>query len=294
MRTAIRLFAILSCMIASAAHAVTVVSPPIRNSQGNNLNCTAQNLSDVAVTVSAEVDNGLGMIVDSGEFAVPPGQALRIAGDQTVVFGASCRFTFDADPAAVRGTISRQDAGGSDTRLIAQARLLPEDPGPPIETFLATVPLRSSEGNNFGCAIQNLSGAAVQVISEIQNGLGAVVDTSTITVPAGETRQGAFTQSAIFGGYCTFRFEAPPDLVRGFAHMQPQGGGDTRLIVEATGISAPPPPATPTPTSSPEPSATATPPDVPPCCGDCDGSGEVTINELITAVNNALDGCPTD
>lgn len=27
------------------------------------------------------------------------------------------------------------------------------------------------------------------------------------------------------------------------------------------------------------------------CCGDCDGTGEVTINELIIAVNNALNGC---
>jgi hypothetical protein len=27
------------------------------------------------------------------------------------------------------------------------------------------------------------------------------------------------------------------------------------------------------------------------CCGDCNGDGEVTINELITAVNNALQGC---
>jgi hypothetical protein len=27
------------------------------------------------------------------------------------------------------------------------------------------------------------------------------------------------------------------------------------------------------------------------CCGDCNGDGRVTINELIIAVNNALDGC---
>jgi len=27
------------------------------------------------------------------------------------------------------------------------------------------------------------------------------------------------------------------------------------------------------------------------CCGDCNGDGQVTINELITAVNNALSGC---
>jgi hypothetical protein len=28
------------------------------------------------------------------------------------------------------------------------------------------------------------------------------------------------------------------------------------------------------------------------CCGDCGGDGQVTINDLITAVNNALAGCP--
>lgn len=27
------------------------------------------------------------------------------------------------------------------------------------------------------------------------------------------------------------------------------------------------------------------------CCGDCNGDGTVTINELVTAVNNALDAC---
>lgn len=29
----------------------------------------------------------------------------------------------------------------------------------------------------------------------------------------------------------------------------------------------------------------------PNCCGDCDGDGEVSIGNLITAVNNALNGC---
>jgi hypothetical protein len=28
------------------------------------------------------------------------------------------------------------------------------------------------------------------------------------------------------------------------------------------------------------------------CCGDCNGDGEVSVNDLITAVNNALGGCP--
>jgi hypothetical protein len=29
------------------------------------------------------------------------------------------------------------------------------------------------------------------------------------------------------------------------------------------------------------------------CCGDCNGNGEVTINELVTAVGSALTACPT-
>jgi hypothetical protein len=82
--------------------------------------------------------------------------------------------------------------------------------------------------------------------------------------------------------------------------------------------------ATPTSTATPTPSATETPP--PACVGDCNGDGtvsvdelvrgvnialgaqpldlcpvfdgdqslEVTVNELITAVNNALKGCPVE
>jgi len=28
------------------------------------------------------------------------------------------------------------------------------------------------------------------------------------------------------------------------------------------------------------------------CCADCNGSGSVTVDELVTGVNNALGGCP--
>ena len=34
------------------------------------------------------------------------------------------------------------------------------------------------------------------------------------------------------------------------------------------------------------------PPTPSPCCGDCNGDGSVTVNELVTGVNRALDGCP--
>lgn len=47
------------------------------------------------------------------------------------------------------------------------------------------------------------------------------------------------------------------------------------------------PVATPTATVTATPSPTPTP-DAPACTGDCDGSGEVTVSELVTMVNIAL------
>lgn len=52
------------------------------------------------------------------------------------------------------------------------------------------------------------------------------------------------------------------------------------------------PSSTSTPTATPSPTPTATPPPTatptPPCPGDCDRSGEVTVNDLLTMINIAL------
>jgi hypothetical protein len=53
-----------------------------------------------------------------------------------------------------------------------------------------------------------------------------------------------------------------------------------------------PTPNGPTPSATPTPTATV---GVPACVGDCDGSGEVSVNELILGVASSLDGeihCP--
>ena len=297
MQTAVRPFAAmlaLALTVASTAQGIESDSPPIRSSDGNLMNCVAQNLSASAVMVTAQMEDGLGNVVDSGTLSIPAGQALRVAGNNTAVFVGFCRFTFDGDPAAVRGSVSREDFGGSDTRLLAPARALPVG-GPAVPTLLVTPPIRSSDGNNLGCVVQNLSSAPVQVISEINDGMGNIVDSQTLAIPAGQARQLAFTQSAVFSAYCTFQFQAPADQVRGFGTLQDKGGSDTRLLVEATLTMSTEAPATATPTESgtpttPGPTATAS---APLCCGDCNGDGVVGINELIKAVNNALDGCPT-
>jgi hypothetical protein len=82
----------------------------------------------------------------------------------------------------------------------------------------------------------------------------------------------------------------------------------TTLIVQV--VAAEPPTATPTSTAqltptptvtellatpTPSPTPTETPlPEPSPCAGDCDGSGDVTVDELVTGVNIALDLAPVE
>ncbi len=253
--------------LATVLPPVSTYSPPIRSSSGNNFGCVAQNLSGVPVQVTAEMNDGVGNVVDSGTLTVPAGEALRVAGNQTAVFGGYCDFSFSADPASVRGVVTLEKAGGSDTQLVYPARGF-NPAGPMLQTFLATPPLRSSEGNNLDCVVQNLSAAPVQVTNQVIDSLGNMVASETQTVPAGQVRQLAATNQHVFGAYCTFEFQARADEVRGFATREDAGGSDTRLLVEAT------------PTSSPVA-----------CCGDCNENGQVTVNELVNAVDNALTSC---
>lgn len=257
--------------VATLLPPVSTYSPPIRSSDGNNFGCFAQNLGTIPVDVTAEMNDGNGNVVDSATLTIPPDEALRVAGNQTAVFGGYCHFSFSGDPAAVRGVVSLQKAGGSDTQLIYPARGF-DDTAPMLDTFLATPPVRSSDGNNLGCIVQNLSAAPVQVINDLQDGLGNVVTSQTLTVPAGQVRQLAYTTQQVFGAFCTFHFQGRAGEVRGFATRQDAGGSDTRLLVEAT--------------------PTASPIVAPACCGDCNGDGQVNVNEIITAVNYALNSCP--
>lgn len=261
---------IAGLLLTTTASGVTTFSPPIRSSQGDNFDCFAENLSANPVQVTAVIQNGLGAVVDSESLSIPAGQALLVASSQTAIFAGYCQFTFDGDPAAVRGFVSLQDAGGSDTRLIYPARAL--GTGPAAATLLVTPPLRSSDGNVLDCVAENLSAGPVQVINQINNGLGTIVASATLTIPAGQALGLAFTTSPVFSAYCTFQFEAPPDQVRGFATREDFGGSNTRLLVEAT--------------------PTVSPVITPGCCGDCNGDGHVNVPEIITAVNFALASCP--
>jgi hypothetical protein len=257
---------------AVAAQAVTISSPPVRSDAGDNLGCKLLNLSVAAVEVVSELEDGLGTVVDAQTFAIPAGEGRLMARSSSAIFGGFCRFTFEGEVSQVRGYITLEDAGGSDTRLLYEAS--PIAGTPPVGTTTYSPPVRSSTGNNLGCRLLNLSDADIQVSSQLHDGLGGVADSQAFVIPAGQGRLMARTSTAVFGAYCSFTFEGDPTAVRGYATLEDAGGSNTRLQL---------------------PAIVAVPTDVPgvPCCGDCDGNGEVVINELIIAVTNALDGCDT-
>jgi hypothetical protein len=276
---------------ASAAGAATTYSPPVRSSMGDNLGCKLLNLSGAAVEVASELEDGLGNVVDAQTFAIPAGESRLMARSSSAIFGGFCRFTFEGAASQVRGYITLEDAGGSDTRLLYPAS--PIDGLPPVGTTTFSPPVRSSMGDNLGCRLLNLSDADLQVSSQLHNGLGAVVDTQAFVIPAGQGRLMARSSEQVFGAYCSFTFEGDPSAVRGYITLEDAGGSNTRLLYPAS--AAPPAEATPTATATagdPTPTATVDTTPAVGCCGDCNLDGEVLINELIIAVNNALDGCP--
>jgi hypothetical protein len=68
--------------------------------------------------------------------------------------------------------------------------------------------------------------------------------------------------------------------------------GDPETPTSTPTETATPDAPTPTSTSATIATSTATPPDPASCAGDCDESGSVTVNELVTLVSIAMDSMP--
>jgi len=244
-----RLLFAASGIIGVALDGITVVSPPIRSSDGDVLNCVAQNLSNGAVAVQATIHNGLGGIVDTGMLNLQPGRAQALTSTTAAVFGAYCSFTFDGNIAAVRGYIQLYDLGGSNTRLLAAASLtrsilfaedLDGGPAGGIPPTRSVSPaIRSSEDAVLSCVVQNLADVSVMAEVEIHNGLGTMVDSGMLQVPSGRSQVVVSTTAAVFGAYCDFRINASSTAARGYIQLTDFGGSNTRLLFRAGGAELP-------------------------------------------------------
>jgi acylphosphatase len=226
---------IAMCLVllwSSVAAATITYSPPVRSDEGDILGCVAQNLRDVTVAVTAEINNGLGAIVDSATLDVPAGQSRTVVSTASTVFAAYCKFTFAGTAERVRGYIQLFDLGGSDTRLLFPAAEIEGVSARGLKTY--SPPLRNESGV-LSCVVQNLSDATVEVTAEVESGLGGpVVDSGTMAIPAGRALVVASTATVRIGAFCTFTFDGSAAAVRGYIQLYDAGGSNTRLLYAAS------------------------------------------------------------
>ena len=126
----------------------------------------------------------------------------------------------------------------------------------------------------------------VEIPTTIQ--LTAYVD-STGTPPVGSaTAHGEYAGDTMPMGTLSFTSAMPFNLVELVLPYQPQGSTDflvdNIMVITTTVV----PTATPTPTPTPTPTLTPSPA----CVGDCNGDGQVTVNELVVMVNIVLEQMP--
>lgn len=227
-------FLSLSILTMGAAHAATTYSPPVRSSQGDVLGCVAVNSTGNDISVTAEINSGFDLLVESATLVIPSGESRTVASTTTAVFGAYCVFTFEGSADDVRGYIRLFDLGGSNTRLLYPAS---ESRGATaIEVNTYSPPVRSSDGDVLSCVAQNLSSQSVQVDASLYNGVGGVVASGTLNIAAGRVQVVASTTTAVFGAYCKFTFDANPRAVRGYVQLFDLGGSNTRLLYPASTI----------------------------------------------------------
>ncbi|MDX2169138.1 MAG: hypothetical protein SF182_18865 [Deltaproteobacteria bacterium] len=238
--------------------------------------------------------------------------------------GGSVSFDGAAD-VLIGGThdASGGTSGGGDVDISSGAQLT-------IASGATITTAGSSTGDGGDIDAEAVGELAVQgsLISDAGNGSGAVggsIGLTACTVRIGRTgrlsSQGAQGVNTLVGRDLTFvdgTLRAGPtggvNQIRFAANHAPQIGGTASivpaasLVVDASVIPCSPDDATPTatrtetPTPLPSETPTHTPtftappmspsPTPPACVGDCNGDGEVTVNDLIVGVNIALGSQP--
>lgn len=283
---------------------IQTVTPPLRTIGDEVFACRVHNLSSEMVEVDTALLNEKGQTVATSTDNLLGGRIDDTIVTQDPILGAYCRFTVAEHGDEVRGYAVFYGMQ-SDAELVLAAM-----PVMPVGTETAiSPPVSSVAGDATACVAQNLDTIGVIVSAELVDDDGMVLDDGMLLIPPGEVAQVAGTTEAGQHLVCRFTFEDPTDDVRGFISRFPAGiFRNTETATgepTATGSAAPASPTvsataaasatiTASPTSGTPASATVTPsvspttPAGPPCAGDCNGNGTVSIDELVTLVNIAL------
>ncbi|MEO8602004.1 MAG: hypothetical protein ABI629_05455, partial [bacterium] len=203
-------------------------TPPLINAAPDVRVCVAQNIGTQAVVVAAELRAANGSVSDRVE--VPPGRTVEIAHSAAGASGY-CAFSFDADPASVRGYIHRRPPGGS-TRALFPAFGVRRGVAGPLQA--STPPLRSIGADVFGCMLQNLSSVTAEVDTELLDADGTVIDSSTDQMMAGRFGVVRSNGGDHLGAYCRFTVAGNADEVRGYSLLYSGAGDNAHLVFPAS------------------------------------------------------------
>jgi hypothetical protein len=240
--------------------------------------------SDSAVSIRGLIDvyaggnDGAGgsLAIDAGGAVVLEGNILAsgdAGGDIDVTSaGAELRIGRGVELAAN----ASGGGGGGDVTMSSEGTLVVEGT------------IRSDGSNGFGTSAIDLTACSLRIeqrglLSSTKNGGRNVLVGRDETLVAG--RVVADPSS----GANEFRFAGPErrPLVLGSAVIEPPA---SEIVDPAVQPCGPTPTATQTGTATPTPTPTPRPPVA--CVGDCDGDGEVGLDELVVATNVALGHFP--
>ncbi len=229
----------------------TLYTPPLRPLDGV-VHCVAHNLDDAVVQVGADLLDADGAVLSSvSNMPLQPGELgflTNTAVESTEP--VSCRFDFDAP---VRGYVAFLEPMGAGMRLIYPATASGGNPG--VDATSYTPPLRGFVPDELECWAQNVGAADVSVSAALVDATGAVVDSDTETVNAGQSLR-IVNGTNLTDTHCRFVFDGSPGHIRG--HIVSDDGSPRSL--HPASIAAPlTPPPTATRTSTPTRTPTATP-----------------------------------
>lgn len=138
----------------------------------------------------------------------------------------SCRFHVDSTGHSVRAYLVVVEPAGGRTRLLLPAAALGGTAGLNVKSFTAAI--RSVEGNELECWVQNLATAEVSVDASLRNqATGIQLIGAQQSVAAGHAVRLLHTTQSLLGAYCQFIATGSPAEVRGFAVLN---DGTPRLV----------------------------------------------------------------
>lgn len=258
----------------------TTVSPPLRVQSDGSLRCVAVNRTAADAVVGFRIDDGDGTNLAMIETVVAAGRA-QSGSSTSPVSDAVCAFATADDPDNLPGYATLTDDTVQRTELLFLAR----PPGPPSThtpsprpTFTAT-PTRTATASPTASATRTTSATPTASATASHTPSASATHTASATRTATATPPASATASPL------------PTTPAATTVTATMGIAPTATPTPGT---TPPPTATATASALPTgvaPTPTATTPAAPPCSGDCNGDGSVTIEELIAMVNVAL-GAP--